>query len=373
MGIKIREASRLDNNSLIELFRVKMGNSIQVSLERNEDFFMYQKIQFIKDGKSFVIVNTKTDGIEGCFSIGLKRMSIGGKKKYFQYLSDLRISERFQGRNLLIKVLKYIKDTHLINPNLPCITLSLSDNQLYHSMSDKSFNPELRKRFDIPSMFKWRTIITNFIPVNSTNKPKRKKYFVRKATVNDLKDLNVFLANQFSQNVISEYFDVNDLASDYYTGLDISSFYLAFKNNSIVGIAAIWDQQIFKQTVIRGYSKLFNLIRPILNVLSPITGYSKLPRPGNQITYDIMSHKVVDKKHIGSIYAIASEMLKEIEKKGKMFLMVGCDKYSPELDEIKKFRSRREVEGILYQLNFSNDNNYFYADNPFINLEISRI
>lgn len=373
MGIKIREATRSDNNALIELFRVKMGNTIQVSLERNEDFFIYQKIQFIKNGKSFVIVNTKTDDIEGCFSIGLKRMSIDGNKKYFQYLSDLRISDRFQGRNLLIKVLKYIKDNHLINTYLPCITLSLSDNQLYHSMSDKSFNPELRKRFDIPSMFKWKTLITNFIPVNCPNKLDRKKYFVRKAAVSDLKDLNVFLDKQFSQNIISEYFNVNNLASEYYTGLDINSFYLAFKNNSIVGVAAIWDQQIFKQTVIRGYSKLFNIIRPILNVLSPITGYSKLPRPGNQITYDVMSHKVIDKKHFGSVYAIASEMLKEIEKKGKMFLMVGCDKYSPELDEIKKFKSRREVEGILYQLNFSNDDNYFYIDTPFINLEISRI
>ena len=65
MGIKIREASRLDNNSLIELFKVKI-EFIQVSLERNRIFYV-PKIQFIKDGKSFVIVNTKTDGIKGYF------------------------------------------------------------------------------------------------------------------------------------------------------------------------------------------------------------------------------------------------------------------------------------------------------------------
>ena len=53
--------------------------------------------------------------------------------------------------------------------------------------------------------------------------------------------------------------------------------------------------------------------------------------------------------------------------------MVGADKYSPELDEIRKFKSRREVEGILYQFSFSGEDSFYYKDVSYINLELARI
>ena len=297
MGIKIREATKSDNRSLIELFQVEMGSNIRISLERGEDFFGYQKLQFTKNATCYVIEDSRKNKIEGCFSIGLKCMTIAGIKKDFQYLSDLRISENFQGRNILIRVLKYIQNNNLIDPNIPCITLSLSDNDTYHSMEDKSFNPELRERFNIPSTYKWRTIVTNFISAKSKNKSSN-KYRVRRAIANDIKEVNQFIATQQKNDVISEYYSIHELSSEFYSGLDLSSFYIAFKDDEIVGIASIWDQEVYKQTVIKGYSKLFELLRPILNLLSPITGLSKLPNSGDQLSYDIMSHRVIDENHL---------------------------------------------------------------------------
>lgn len=373
MGVKIRKATKSDNRPLIELFKVEMGSHIQISLERGEDFFEYQSMQFTENANCFVIEDTKDKKIKGCFSIGLKCMRVGGEKKNFQYLSDLRISEDFQGRNILIRVLKYIQNNNLIDPTLPCITLSLSDNDTYHSMEDKSFNPELRKRFNIPSTYKWRTIVTNFISYRSKHKKMAKKYFVRKAKNEDLGDIKRFLESQNEVNIISEHFDFDDLTSKFYSGIDINSFFIAYSENSIVGIASLWNQEAFKQTMIKGYSRIFRITRPIINTLGRFFGLSRLPKPGNQLSYDIMSHKAIDKNHIECTIALANEMLKEVEKKGKMFLMIGADSDSPELAEIRKYNSRREVEGILYQFSFSGDENFYHQDVPYINLEIARI
>jgi hypothetical protein len=373
MEIKIREATQSDNRSLIELFKVEMGSNIRITLERGENFFEYQSMQFTKNAKCYVIEDTNEKAIEGCFSIGLKCMRVVGEKKDFQYLSDLRISEKFQGKNILIRVLKYIQNHNLIDLNLPCITLSLSENDTYHSMEDKSFNPELRKRFNIPSTYKWRTIVTNFVSSKSKYKKSSSQYYVRKANKDNIEEIKRFLASQKESNIISEYFDIEDLSSKFYSGLDITSFFIAFYGQSIVGIASLWDQGAFKQTIIKGYSRLFRIARPLINSFGFIVGLSRLPQSGNQLSYDIMSHKVIHKQHIDCTIALAQEMLIEVEKKGKMFLMIGTDKESPELEKIRRFKSRREVEGILYQFSFSGTENFYHNDASYINLEIGRI
>lgn len=372
MGIKIRQATKSDNSALIELFKVEMGSNIRISLERGDNFFKYQALQFIQDAKCFVIEDTKENDIKGCFSIGLKCMLVEGEKKRFQYLSDLRISEAFQGRNVLIRVLRFIQKNNLIDPDTPCITLSLSDNDTYHSMEDKSFNAELRKRFNIPSTYKWRTIVTNFISSQSKHIKPDLQYNVRRANKEDIVKIKSFIESHKNSEIISEHFDIEQLNTGFYSGLNINSFFLAFYKDSIVGIASLWDQDEFKQTIVKGYSRLLKVARPFINSLS-FLGISRLPKSGNKLSYDIMSHKLINEKHMDCTIALASEMLKVIEQKGKMFLMIGADAESPELAEIRKFKSRREVEGILYQFSFSGDENFYHKDVPFINLEIARI
>jgi hypothetical protein len=62
----------------------------------------------------------------------------------------------------------------------------------------------------------------------------------------------------------------------------------------VCGCAALWDQQRFKQIVVRAYAGPAGWTRPVVNLLARLSGLPALPRPGRPIPHLYFSHLAVD-------------------------------------------------------------------------------
>jgi hypothetical protein len=81
------------------------------------------------------------------------------------------------------------------------------------------------------------------------------------------------------------YYDFSELYRDYNHSLNLDDYFLLFKGQKLIGMAAIWDQTAFKQTRIQGYSPTLRLIRPAYNFLRRWLSKSTLPAPGSMLKY----------------------------------------------------------------------------------------
>lgn len=66
----------------------------------------------------------------------------------------------------------------------------------------------------------------------------------------------------------------------YYRDFRAEDFYVALRGGTIVGVAGVWDQRAYKQTLVDGYGGWVRPLRPLANRILGVLGYAALPEPG---------------------------------------------------------------------------------------------
>jgi hypothetical protein len=80
----------------------------------------------------------------------------------------------------------------------------------------------------------------------------------------------------------------------FIANLKPSDFFVVVNRNHVVGCIACWDQTMFKQTVVRGYSGSLARWRKLLNTFSTLGGWPYLPNPNMPLLHSYASHLAVD-------------------------------------------------------------------------------
>jgi hypothetical protein len=68
---------------------------------------------------------------------------------------------------------------------------------------------------------------------------------------------------------------------------------LAWRGGELMGVLAGWDQMGFRQTVVHGYGRTMNCVRPLYNAWARWRGLPSLPRPGEAFRYRTAALPVV--------------------------------------------------------------------------------
>jgi hypothetical protein len=76
--------------------------------------------------------------------------------------------------------------------------------------------------------------------------------------------------------------------------LSPADFFLALDDEGVIGCLACWDQTVFKQTVVRGYSGSLARWRKVINVFSHFGRVPYLPQPNTLLRYSYASHLAMD-------------------------------------------------------------------------------
>lgn len=337
----IEPAAENDNEALCALCSIPMKGNISLSFERFPNFFAGSAIQC---EKAEVYVCRRKDDlkINGVFSVGKSRVFYQNKVQEIRYFSDLRIHPEVQGARVLYQITRYITDHNLLEEGF-AQTIVFADNNLMLKLIGS-----LNQRAGKLSIFK-------YYPAGNYNSYMVKFYrftakdhwdvTVRNAEENDVESMNELIKSNGSTKNFFPFYDFSKLVSPYYKGLTIDKFYLAISNKEIVGIAGVWDQKAIKQTKVHGYSRLYKIVRPLVNLTAFITGGLKLPRPGTTLNY-LTIHSIIIKNNEPIILKkLLQTISNDFVKSGYDYFLTGFDEKDQLNEALSIFKHKRTIKG----------------------------
>jgi len=283
-------ATPADDESLRQLLRENpIPGSISLSFEREPCYFDASMIEG-PFHQTIVTREVNTGTVIAFGNRSIRPLFINGQVRDIGYMSQLRVRPDY-GKGLylarglaggFIKYYELHQDGRtpfylmsVIEDNLPArrlLTSGLPDypnTHEYARMFTYAIYPLRRKRaLPLPDDLRLIRGSDKYIDeiINCLNRNNACKQFAPHWTCDSL-----FIAN-----------------------LKPSDFFLAVCGDHLVGCLACWDQTMFKQTVVRGYSGSLARWRKLLNIFSALGRWPHLPNPNTPLRHSYASHLAVD-------------------------------------------------------------------------------
>lgn len=244
--VKFRLADRSnfsDDENIRELINsTTMQSDIELVYTKEPSFL---EATNIKGYEVQTVVGEKDRRICVVGSRSLSNNYINGKVETLGYLSDLKIAPK-TGKRTLSEGYLYIKSLMADGRAKTHITTIIEDNK-----NAKAALTWQNKSKALPNYYNLG-LINNYFIFPTLKKHYQKTVEILRGEKNRLKNIVEFLnaegkKKQFFPSFTEEYFLT---LKDF----DIKDFYIAYRSGEIVGVLAKWNQNEFKQIVLKSYN-----------------------------------------------------------------------------------------------------------------------
>jgi len=340
-----RMATREDNAKLCALFReTPMKSDVDVVFERDPDFFTLYDMQ---RGQAFPYVceDAEAKSIEALGTIQFRDAFIEKKKQSVAYLGDLRMTRRVRGGDFLQKYfsveLKKAFEREKCEVGLTAI--------LRKNVAAKF--ALVRRRKSQPNAPFYKKVrgysITNVYVLRP--KKLKSKLLVRRATHDDLAAIKLTLSDDHKARAFGYDFsgDLLEHRLQKWPGLSLNDFFLAFKDDELVGLCAPYDTQAFKRLRVLSYEGELGKTRRLVNATRLFTGAFALPKEGACFSYKTLTHLYVKHQDPNTFGALFNAVYNAHTKKGVHFLSVYVEEGSP-FEQVLDPYAKTLVEADLY-------------------------
>jgi hypothetical protein len=336
MHLDVTLATPADDEAIRALLRRQpMPGRIRLTYEREPEFRLGCQVT----GEDYQVLVARPENrseIVGLACRSVRRVFINGKEQRIGYLGQLRVDSRFRGRWLVSRGFSRLKQLHDRDP-LPGYLASIVGG------NDEATAVLVRRRRPNFPVFhpvaEYRTVAIN------VHQPKRTAcgdLVVSTANPTDIAQITSFLQTNYARRQFSPVWTeetLRDLAS---FGLGIADFRLARRDGELFGVAALWDQSQYKQTVIHGYTGWLKAVAPLYNLGAPWLGRAPLPRPGEKLKSVYASLISVANDDIVIFRSLLRELHDLASARGFSHLLVGMDARDPLL------AATREYSHVIY-------------------------
>ena len=343
-----------------------LPGNITVSFRREPCFFYGSHVQ----GKNAQII--KCTDMQSGKLIGLgsrieNEVYINGNAQRIGYLADLRAHTEYRGSSALARAYRYLRQLHLKDPVPFYYSMILVDNHIAKNILTSA-------RCGLPYYRDMGRFLTPAVFLDLEKKPiKIKGVSFRHAKQNDLNDIFLYIEKFAREKQLAPVITLKDFNTDRLRDLHIDDFYLAIKNEKIIGVIAAWDQGAFRQTYIERYSKALKIIRPIYNLISRFTALKPLPAQGNKVPYFYLTFVTI-KNNDKEIFRGLLRYLYNDRRTGPWnYFISGLHETDPLNNVLKEYR-RIDVAGQLFLVHYpENQLDYEQLDNRIPYVEIAMI
>jgi hypothetical protein len=116
-----------------------------------------------------------------------------------------------------------------------------------------------------------------------------------------------------------------------------SDFYVALRNNHVIGVVGRWNQTAFKQTRVISYGKRLRWIVPAANAVQSLLGFPAFPEPGQYVPFFYVSFIAIDHDHAGVFRALLRRVYNDSVGSAFRYAMVGLHERDPLLPALKDY------------------------------------
>jgi hypothetical protein len=333
------------------------GNDVSVSLEREPDSRLAGSIE--GDVHDAIVARHRVSGETAAVASRSVRVAyLNGSPLRLGYFGQLRIDRRFsRRRGLLDAGFEFCRMMHLESGS--------SAPRLYLASVVAGNEPARRLLARHAPGSGWPqfepvdTLVSLAIPVDRRRSRQAPPgVAIRRGSPELLDQIVACLERTGRRTQFCPRWTRADLLSPIRArGLTLDDFVVAMRADRVIGCAACWDQRAFKQVVVRGYSPKLSRLRPVINVLAPLTGTPALPAVGARVECAYLSHVALDQDlhesgdavdPSGVLRALVHEALAIGRAKGAAYVVLGLSARSPWLPDLRRSLPHRSYDSILY-------------------------
>lgn len=326
-----RLANRTDDKQLRKLMReMVVPGHIRITYCRESDFFeAYRNI----DEDSQVIIAEDNGRIDGTACRSIRNLLVNGKPSPVGYLSGLRLRASAQNRSTLARGYAYLKTLHADNRVPAYLTTIIQGN-------NKARETLTSGRANLPSYNPMGTYLTHVCPVKrrAVRRVAQKDIQVETGTQVSPSELTTFLHDEGARRQFFPVCESKGQISGILRSIGLENVLVAKKQDRIAGTVAVWNQAKSKQHVIEGYSPLFRMLRPILNIGLRAGNYHNLPKAGNKLRFGVTAMICVRDNDTTVFRALLCEAFAMASSLGLHQLAVGLHERDPLVPALKAFR-----------------------------------
>jgi hypothetical protein len=331
MQFRVDLATAGDDAAIRGLYRSQpMPGRISVAFEREPDFSLGCAVT--GEDCQIVVARTALDGeVAGVACRSSRRVYLNGREQRIGYLGQLRIDERFRGRWLVSRGFGLLKQLHDRDPLHGYLVSIVSGN---HEATGVLVE---KRRKIFPAFHPVADFCTVAVSVRGYKAALACDANVSASDTRQLDELAVFLRVCGARRQFFPVWTEEKIRSLTSLGLRIQDLRIARRNGKITGVAGLWDQSSYKQTIVRGYSGWLKAAAPIYNLSAPWLGRAALPRPGEKLRSAYAAFVCVANDDEGVFAALFRELYNLACFRGFEYLLIGLDKRDPLLPVAREY------------------------------------
>ena len=306
--MEIREATPADNDALIDLcHNAPMKGVVEAYIDRAPDFFQFARLQGLENR---IWLAEKKGRVLGCIAQAKRRALYRGKHVNLIYGGDLKVHPDGRGKRLGEVLTRQVIEFGYENGFDMAEGVIIHGNTRAIDILDRIFE-RLRwvKAGDV--------LLYQVLPYKTYRQVNG--YHVRAAGPEDADAIIEVLRRTYRDYACAPVFDRQWF--DHETGLSetfaIGNFKVAEQNGKIVAVAAFWDQETMRRTVVLRFNSAAKLLVPMLRTARPLFGFPKPPKPGDSLRYEYLRFPGALDGHIEGLKAIMHEHSNSLRLKGE--------------------------------------------------------
>lgn len=308
-----------DHEEILSLFRMPMGGSISLALERDPDYFAGAAVQN-QSPAVYVGRDRESGRLTGLFSVGTRPVYVNGKPEEIPYFCDLRIHPDYRRGTLLARGYRFVKEellkeryaqTIIVSDNLPALEALTGG------------------RAGLPVYYPYGRYVTFALAPISLKCTSN----ARRATAEEKAEIAAFLAVEGRSKQFYPVYNL-DLQSPYYRGIELRDYFVLRESGQITGILGVWNQKDFKRSRLAAYSPLMRIVRPLYNAYTGIRGGIRLPPAGSVLKYSFLHSLAVKDNDPARLSSLLEAVFSNRSKESEYFLL-GLDASDPLVQALK--------------------------------------
>jgi len=269
------------------------------------------------------------------------------------YLGELRVQGGLkQRRRLLLNAYRAMRRQHE-KGSVPCyITTIISDNTSTRRLLEAGLA-------DMPTYQPLETLVTLTIPVRQAARGTESRTPVEQCSDDQVEALASRLESSGRDYQFHPAWTADNLRSGQRCrDIRPEDFFVVRDDAEIRGACCLWDQRVFKQTIVAGYSKHLARVRPFFNLVAPLLRQPRLPSPGQNIQSAFLSHISVDRGDEAALLALIRHAARQAATRGIDYLMLGLAERNPFCGLLQRRFSCHRFESMIYLVYWEDGREY---------------
>jgi hypothetical protein len=334
-----------------------MPGAVSLSLEREPDYFRGSNIAGATDQTILVSQNNRAVCVGRC---SLRRHWINGQLLPAGYLSELRLDAGAKARfDLIRRGYRFFKDLQRDRFAELYFTSIATDNERGRRLLERGVRG--LPRYTYLASF---TTLLIAVPRN----PGRGPILSKPCPPERISDVASLLGAHGRQHQLAAGWTGTDLEALQGHGLPLEHIRIAIEDGEIVACGGVWDQRIFRQTVIRGYSPALTAARPLVNFASRFLPVPRLPAAGSVLAHAFLSPLAFQPGREAMLPDFVQSILPHAASRGLEFLTIGLNAREPRLAELRRRFTTRSYQSRLYGVNWEGETSarFHSGENSFL-------